>query len=648
MAFRGLTPRQRPALWVAALFFLVHLPLLGLVELSGDESFYWLYARHLDWGYLTNPPLIGWVVAASTSILGDTVTGVRLGVLVVASLGVFALVRLGEALGGRHARCSAVTFFFLVPLSWLYGFMAAPDVLLAALVACALAATVTAWCTGRTAFWAGSGALLGLALLAKYTAVLPAAALVPLVVAGGRRWGWKAPAAWMAAGLATAGPHLVWLASNGAEPLLLRVAVHGHEEVSEAFAGHGLLHFLGTQAGVWSPVAAGVVLWALWRLLRSGTPRAPHVTAMALGTVLPFAAFLVWSPFGPVHPYWTSVALPAACGLVAVFLAGLPPARRRLLWWALGAQAVAVLVAGALILGGRPGEGYLGRRVRWAPGENRRLAARLRPLLDAAGPGALLATSRGYATVAQQAFYLGVPERTVALAPFGLAVQLDEWAAPWRGRNAVLVAPGSLDEFPLPVYFERCHPPERIAPARGRVYTAAVCEGYRGPARWLWEPAHGADPQAVAGSVYRALLGRPPDPEGLRSVAWALERGELAHLVWNIVRSPEYRTRFAGETPVATARRILAALGEPDADPARLARAVELLAFGGPHGLFLRLLDEHGGPAGLTPEVEAAPPAPPPAQEPDGASRSATAVLPAGTVTVTEARRPPGPAPSTV
>jgi len=31
---------------LAATFFLVHLPLLGLAELSGDESLYWLYARH--------------------------------------------------------------------------------------------------------------------------------------------------------------------------------------------------------------------------------------------------------------------------------------------------------------------------------------------------------------------------------------------------------------------------------------------------------------------------------------------------------------------------------------------------------------------------------------------------------------------------
>jgi len=615
MALRGLSPRRHPALWAAGLFFLVHLPLLGLAELSGDESFYWLYAKHLDWGYLTNPPLIGWVVAASTGLFGQSATAVRLGVLAVAALGVFALVHMGRSMGDGRTGWYALAFFFLAPLSWLYGFMAAPDVLLAALVTCSLAAALAAWRSGRRILWSASGALLGLALLAKYSAVLPALGLLPLVLAGARRWGWKAPAAWAGAGLAVASPHLLWLAGNGAEPLRLRVAVHAREGVGGLFAGRSLVHFLLTQSAVWSPVAVAIVLWSLWRLLRDSSWRGrPELVALGAATAIPFGAFLLWSRFGPVHPYWTSVALPPASGLAALSLGALSSGRRRLVFGALAVQAALLLAAGALVLGGHAGLGarYLERRARWTPGENRRLAAQVRPLLDAAGPGALLATSHGYATVSQLAFELGVPRRAVVLAPEGLAVQLEDWAeGDWKGRNAVVVAPGLLDGFPLAVYFESCGGPERIALTGGRVYTVAVCQGYRGPARWLWEPASLVETRDVAAVVYRALLERPPDPEGLRSVSWALDRGELANLVWNVTRSPEYRGRFSGEAPEATARRILRGLGEQDPDPGELRRAVGLLSWGGPYGLFLRLLAERGGLSGIAgrPPVSLDPPA---------------------------------------
>ncbi len=219
MALRGLRWEDRPAVWAASLFFLIHLPLLGIAELSGDESLYWLYAKHLDWGYLTNPPLVGWVVAASTGVLGDRVVAVRLGVLLVASVGILGLFHLGRELGGVRCAWYAVGLFLLVPLSWLYGFMAAPDVLLVALAACSLAAAVTAWRRDRPAFWALSGALLGLAFLAKYTAVLTGLGLAWVMIASGRRSRLKALIAWSAGGVAVAGTYLVWFALRLGAPL---------------------------------------------------------------------------------------------------------------------------------------------------------------------------------------------------------------------------------------------------------------------------------------------------------------------------------------------------------------------------------------------------------------------------------------------
>ncbi|MEM9855427.1 MAG: glycosyltransferase family 39 protein, partial [Pseudomonadota bacterium] len=48
-------------------------------DLFVDEAQYWAWGQHLDWGYFSKPPLIGWVIRAVTDILGaDTPFAVRL------------------------------------------------------------------------------------------------------------------------------------------------------------------------------------------------------------------------------------------------------------------------------------------------------------------------------------------------------------------------------------------------------------------------------------------------------------------------------------------------------------------------------------------------------------------------------------------
>ncbi len=51
------------ALRLAALF-------LTPLELYPDEAQYWLWSRTLDWGYVSKPPMIAWLIAATTRIGG--------------------------------------------------------------------------------------------------------------------------------------------------------------------------------------------------------------------------------------------------------------------------------------------------------------------------------------------------------------------------------------------------------------------------------------------------------------------------------------------------------------------------------------------------------------------------------------------------
>ncbi len=56
------------------------------IDLSTEEAQYWLWSKHLDWSYYSKPPLIAYLNFISTSILGDTVIGVRINAILIGFL----------------------------------------------------------------------------------------------------------------------------------------------------------------------------------------------------------------------------------------------------------------------------------------------------------------------------------------------------------------------------------------------------------------------------------------------------------------------------------------------------------------------------------------------------------------------------------
>ena len=48
------------------------------LELSPDETQYWLWSKSLSWGYFSKPPLIAWLINLSNLIFGDYDFAVRI------------------------------------------------------------------------------------------------------------------------------------------------------------------------------------------------------------------------------------------------------------------------------------------------------------------------------------------------------------------------------------------------------------------------------------------------------------------------------------------------------------------------------------------------------------------------------------------
>ena len=245
--------RGRVVLLAVLLLILSRFIASALLPLSADEAYYWLWSRHLDWGYYDHPPLIAFAIHAGTALFGEIPFGVRLmGLLasVVASIAVWragAIVLKDERAGGY-----ACLFFNLSLMVAIETMVATPDVLAIATAALFLLALAKVEESGRGAWWLAAGAAAGIGLLAKYTTFfLGAGALVWLVVdSRQRRW---LLTAWPYAGAVVAAilfaPNLWW---NQTHDWMTFVFQFGRVDEGH-FTLRYLAEFLGAQIGLATP-----------------------------------------------------------------------------------------------------------------------------------------------------------------------------------------------------------------------------------------------------------------------------------------------------------------------------------------------------------------------------------------------------------
>ena len=159
---------DRRSVCALAGLFAAYLGLTQLVPVADDELYYWCWAKDLQLSYYDHPPLVGWMIAASTAVFGDTLFAVRLPAC-VATLTVFAVV----ATLSRPK--SLLPFVAATPLFSLGSVIVTPDTPLVMFWALYLYWLVTAHrrldATGRVPgwLWLVGGAVLGLSALGKYT-----------------------------------------------------------------------------------------------------------------------------------------------------------------------------------------------------------------------------------------------------------------------------------------------------------------------------------------------------------------------------------------------------------------------------------------------------------------------------------------------
>jgi len=264
-------PSPQDRTWRRALTVVGVLTILRLValfvtpfELYPDEAQYWLWSRSLDFGYFSKPPMIAWLIWATTSIGGNAEAWVRVSALTLHAGTALILFQVARRLYDSPTALAACALYALMPGIQLSSGVITTDAPLLFF----LSLTILAYVTlpdrvgrARILTAAGLGAALGAAFLSKYAAVYVLAGLAAHLAASPvarRSWTPAAVLAAVAAFVVVFAPNVLWNLSHHFATVE-HTAANANWNARSLFNVRELIEFVGSQFGVFGPIPFAVL-----------------------------------------------------------------------------------------------------------------------------------------------------------------------------------------------------------------------------------------------------------------------------------------------------------------------------------------------------------------------------------------------------
>jgi len=304
---------------IAGVLAITGLRLLWLVfqpaDLYPDEAQYWFWAQHPALGYYSKPPLVAWLIAATTGLLGESEFAIRLSApLLHAGTAVFVYAIGCRLYDGPIGLWSALAYASL-PGASISGFIISTDAPLLLFWAAALYAFIRAREAGGWGWWLAVGVACGLGLLAKYAmAYWILSALGYVLVFRAERRHLLGLLAAIGVALVLYFPNFWWNWSNGFVSYLHVKDNAGIDEL--LFHPDAFLEFFGSQFAVFGPLFFAGFIWLAAASRTFAEPRARLLAAFALPT---FAMMLVVSFLSRANANWAAPAFVSATVLVVAW-----------------------------------------------------------------------------------------------------------------------------------------------------------------------------------------------------------------------------------------------------------------------------------------------------------------------------------------
>lgn len=312
--------------------------------LHGDEAQYWSWSRDPAFGYFSKPPMIAWVIGATTGVFGQAEWAVRLAApfLHIATASVIFLT--GRRLFDARIGFWAGLIYALMPAVWLSSFIMSTDASLLLFWALAL----HGWaCLRESASWARAvqlGLGVGLGLLSKYAMAFFVPVLVlAIIMDKPTRRALLGPKGLLAGLIAAAclAPNLMWNAAND-----FATISHTAENANlqqDLFNPLEVLTFWFDQLGVFGIIVFPMLVLALVAAFRKKLSR-PAIW-LAGFAALPLLAISLEALLSRANANWAVTAYIAAPLVLAVWAVG---SDKRMFWLKGGliAQTIIVLTVG--------------------------------------------------------------------------------------------------------------------------------------------------------------------------------------------------------------------------------------------------------------------------------------------------------------
>jgi 4-amino-4-deoxy-L-arabinose transferase-like glycosyltransferase len=293
--------------------------LLDRYDLSGDEAQYWVWSLAPDLGYYSKPPLVAWVIAASTAMVGDGTFGIRVASPLAHAGTALILHAIGTRLYDARVGAWSAVLYITLPAVFVSSLLISTDPFLLLFWAAALHASLRIVEDGALRWWALLGLFLGLGTLAKYAmAMFPVGLALFFATSPEARRRIEARGVVLALLVAVLLylPNLAWNLEHG-------LVSYRHTADNANLRGALLqpwkgVEFLLSQFGVFGPIPFAVLLIAASRPRRLlADPRARLLVLV----MLPLAAMMVVVAFlSRANANWAAPLYVSATVLVAAWL----------------------------------------------------------------------------------------------------------------------------------------------------------------------------------------------------------------------------------------------------------------------------------------------------------------------------------------
>jgi len=288
---------------ILLLVFIFRAFLSFLIPPVADESYYIMWAQHLDWSYIDHPGMVAWILSGFELIFRDPFISARMTAITLYGLLLGIIYQCVKDLGqSREKAIGIALFFLLIPFHFVIGmtYQVENPLLLGA------AFTLWGWIRlirfqkSRYFYWIVAGLIFS--FYSKFTVLILALGLLYLILIDPNKRKWlRLPHFWasIAIGLIALLPFVIWQHHHHWISFIFHI-----DRIGGSGWFSGFFDFLANQILYLSPVLIALLIVCFKRKEPLSHSAKDH---LKLAAVL-WVSFLLLSIKTTVYPHWPMIA----------------------------------------------------------------------------------------------------------------------------------------------------------------------------------------------------------------------------------------------------------------------------------------------------------------------------------------------------